>query len=495
MNNDQKRTVLAFVLAGVIVFTWQALFSPTQGTDTQGTQTQVSKEQGQAQTTNTQTSGETTSPTKIATSSAKATNLSSVTLENNGYTFTVNNDLSFKSAKGNKTAMNLKELSDKDNFFSFRLIDINNNLQNFNFVFDEKISPSEVIANDADKEVSIRLQLLDDGRLAYTLEGAQDFRLSYNMTSTEKQSDNRTYRQYILQGVDTERLNLESDEDGEGKLKWLGLDFNHHVFLNVFNEKQVMKYMTTESGEAFFQTVRGQKVYNGYMLYSLKNYDYLLAFDDQLDLSIDFGIFGIFAVPILKAMQFVYKYVGNYGVAIILLTIVIRLATYPLQAKSFRSMKKMQVLQPEIAKLKEKYADDPMKQQKATMELFKRSGASPLGGCLPMLLQVPIFIAFYQAISNSVELVGSPFYFWLTDLSAKDPYYILPAIMGITMLAQTRLNPSTSADPNQQKIMYIMPIVFIFIMKDLPAGLNLYFAVSNILGIAQQLYVYKTAEA
>lgn len=492
MNNDQKRTVLAFVLAGVIVFTWQALFSPTQNT-----QTQVKQEQSTAQTqTNSETtSQESTTPKAIATSSAKATNLKSVTLENGPYSYTVNSDLSFKAATGNKTAMSLKELSDKDNFFAFKVIDINNNLQNFNFVFDEKTSPNEVVANDLEKNISIRLSLLDDGRLSYEIEGTQDFRLSYNMSSSEKQSDNRTYRQYILQTVDTERLNLESDENGEGKLKWLGLDFNHHVFLNVFNEKQTINYLTTESGDAFFQTVRGKKTYNGYMLYALKNYDYLLAFDDQLDLSIDFGIFGIFAVPILKAMQFVYKYVGNYGIAIILLTLVIRIATYPLQAKSFRSMKKMQKLQPEIAKLKEKYADDPMKQQKATMELFKRSGASPLGGCLPMVLQIPIFIAFYQAISNSVELVGSPFYFWLTDLSAKDPYYILPAIMGITMLAQTRLNPSTSADPNQQKIMYIMPIVFIFIMKDLPAGLNLYFAVSNILGIAQQLYVYKTADA
>lgn len=490
MNNDQKRTVLAFVLTGVIVFTWQALFSSNQPI-------QQPVKQEQVQTQNTQgTATTSSSETKpIATQTNKATNLTSVTLKAGSFFYTVNSDLSFSEAVGNKTSMTLKELSDKDNFFNFKLIDTNNNLQNFNFVFDEQTQENEVVGNDLNKQISIRLKLENDGRLSYQLNGNQDFRLSYNMSATEKQSDNRTYRQYVVQGIDTDRYNLESDEKGEGSLKWVALDFNHHVFFNVFNEKQTINYMATESGEIFFQTVNGKKNYNGYVLYALKNYDYLLGFDNQLDLSIDFGIFGIFAVPILKAMQMLYTYVGNYGVAIILLTIVIRLATYPLQAKSFRSMKKMQVLQPEIAKLKEKYADDPMKQQKETMELFKRSGASPLGGCLPMVLQIPIFIAFYQAISNSVELVGSPFYFWLTDLSAKDPYYILPAIMGITMLVQTKLNPSTSADPNQQKIMYIMPIVFIFIMKDLPAGLNLYFTVSNILGIAQQLYVYKTAEA
>ncbi|MFG1500377.1 membrane protein insertase YidC [Halobacteriovorax sp. XZX-3] len=486
MNNDQKRTVLAFVLTGVIVFTWQALFSSNQPV-------QQPVKQEQVQTQNASSNSSETKP--IATHSNKATNLTSVTLKSGSFFYTVNSDLSFSEAAGNKTSMTLKELSDKDNFFNFKLIDTNNNLQNFNFVFDEQTVENEVVGNDLNKQISIRLKLENDGRLTYELNGAQDFRLSYNMAATEKQSDNRTYRQYVVQGMDTDRYNLESDEKGEGNLKWVALDFNHHVFFNVFNDKQTINYMATEGGEIFFQAVNGKKNYNGYILYALKNYDYLLGFDNQLDLSIDFGIFGIFAVPILKAMQVLYTYVGNYGVAIILLTIVIRLATYPLQAKSFRSMKKMQVLQPEIAKLKEKYADDPMKQQKETMELFKRSGASPLGGCLPMVLQIPIFIAFYQAISNSVELVGSPFYFWLTDLSAKDPYYILPAIMGITMLVQTKLNPSTSADPNQQKIMYIMPIVFIFIMKDLPAGLNLYFTVSNILGIAQQLYVYKTAEA
>ncbi len=489
MNNDQKRTVLAFVLTGVIVFTWQALFSPKQTVET------VNQEAVTKTVETSQKNDATTANKPIATHSNKATDLKDVTLTNGDYSFTVNNDLSFKNAVGNKTSMSLKELSDKDNFFSFRLIDINNNLKNFNFVFDEMTSQNEVVANDIENGVSVKLTLHEDGRLEYHINGSNDFRLSYNMASTEKQSDNRTYRQYVYQTVDTERLNLESDEKGEGNLRWVALDFNHHVFFNVFDQKETINFMTTESGEAFFQTVNGKKSYNGYLLYALKNYDYLLGFDKQLDLSIDFGIFGIFSVPILKAMKWLYGYVGNYGVAIILLTVVIRLATYPLQAKSFRSMKKMQVLQPEIAKLKEKYADDPMKQQKETMELFKRSGASPLGGCLPMVLQIPIFIAFYQAISNSVELVGSPFYFWLTDLSAKDPYYILPAVMGVTMLLQTKLNPSTSADPNQQKIMYIMPIVFIFIMKDLPAGLNLYFTVSNILGIAQQLYVYKTADA
>ena len=158
-------------------------------------------------------------------------------------------------------------------------------------------------------------------------------------------------------------------------------------------------------------------------------------------------------------------------------------------------MKKMQKVQPEMQKLREKYKDDPQRMQQETMALFKRAGANPLGGCLPMLMQMPIFFAFYQLLANSVELVGADFAFHISDLSAKDPYYILPVLMGLAMFGQMKLNPSTSADPTQQKVMMFMPIIFTFFMKDLPAGLNLYFFFSTLFGIAQQLFVYKTVDA
>ena len=137
-------------------------------------------------------------------------------------------------------------------------------------------------------------------------------------------------------------------------------------------------------------------------------------------------------------------------------------------------MKKMQKVQPELAKLKEKFKDDPQRMQRETMELFKRSGANPLGGCLPLFLQMPIFFAFYKVLSAAVELVGAPFFGWITDLSVKDPYFILPVLMAAVMFAQQKLTPSASADPTQQKVMMFMPLIFGFIMKDLPAGLVLY---------------------
>jgi YidC/Oxa1 family membrane protein insertase len=193
----------------------------------------------------------------------------------------------------------------------------------------------------------------------------------------------------------------------------------------------------------------------------------------------------------LRALQFFYSLIPNYGIAIILLTLAVRTLTFPLQFKSFKSMKKMQVVQPELQKLKEKYKDDPQRMQRETMELFKREGANPLGGCFPLLLQMPIFFAFYKVLYAAVELVGAPFFGWITDLSVKDPYYVLPVLMALSMFAQQKLTPSASADQTQQKVMMFMPLIFGVIMKDLPAGLNLYIFVSTIFGVLQQLTVYK----
>ena len=489
MNNDQKRTVLALVLSGIVLFTWQAFFTPEKAFEESAPVTTTEKVEVTGTTT------QATAPVaKVKTAPVKLQDLQDVTISRNGYSFTINSDFSIKEAKGHETNFNLFEFSGAENFFKVRTVNSQNTLEAFNLQFEEIANSSSITAYDNSKGIKIIFDILDDGRLSYNLTSQNPVKLAFHLNSTEKTSANRTYRQYVIFQKDVERIDIESDDRGEGKTGWLGVDFDHHLFANVFSKKVSMKYVSTESGSFFVQTINASNEYNGHFLYALKNFDYLSSLKNKTDLSIDFGLFGILAVPILKGLKYVYNYVGNYGLAIIILTFIIRFLTFPLQYKSFKSMKKMQVVQPELAKVKEKYKDDPARVQKETMELFKRAGANPLGGCLPMLLQVPIFIAFYQSINNSVELVGSPFYGWIFDLSSKDPYYVLPVLMGLTMLAQTKLNPSTTADPNQQKIMYIMPLVFCFIMKDLPAGLNLYFCVSNVLGIAQQLFVYKTVD-
>jgi YidC/Oxa1 family membrane protein insertase len=157
-------------------------------------------------------------------------------------------------------------------------------------------------------------------------------------------------------------------------------------------------------------------------------------------------------------------------------------------------MKKMQIIQPELTKIREKFKDDPMRLQKESMELFKRSGANPIGGCLPLILQLPVFFAFYKVLYSAVELVNAPFYGWLVDLSNKDPYFVLPLLMTAAMFLQQKLTPTTVTDPIQKKVFMFMPIIFGFIMKDLPSGLSLYIFTSTLLGIGQQLLVFKISD-
>lgn len=206
---------------------------------------------------------------------------------------------------------------------------------------------------------------------------------------------------------------------------------------------------------------------------------------------IDYGTFSFLAFPMLQLLQFFYKFIHNYGIAIILLTIVVRALLYPLSVKGSRSMKAMQKLQPQIQALKEKYKDaaDMQRFNQEQMALFKAHNVNPLGGCFPMLIQLPVFIALYQLLGNSIELFHAPFLGWVQDLSSKDPYYVYPVLMGIAMFVQQRMTPMAGMDPMQQKMMMLMPVIFSFMMVSLPSGLTLYIFVSTILGIVQQMLI------
>ncbi|MCP3176182.1 membrane protein insertase YidC [Desulfuromonas sp. KJ2020] len=207
---------------------------------------------------------------------------------------------------------------------------------------------------------------------------------------------------------------------------------------------------------------------------------------------IDFGIFDFIARPLLFVLNFFYSFVGNYGVAIILLTVVIKIVFWPLTQKSYSSMKAMQTLQPEMQKIREKFKNDKERLNREIMELYKTKRVNPLGGCLPMLIQIPVFFALYKVLLGNIDLRHAPFAFWITDLSAKDPYYITPIIMGGTMFLQQKMTPSTM-DPTQAKIFMVMPIVFTFLFLNFPSGLVIYWLVNNVLTILQQYLINKSA--
>ena len=237
-----------------------------------------------------------------------------------------------------------------------------------------------------------------------------------------------------------------------------------------------------------------------------KEYDRLAEYG--LDGTINFGGFPVprswgglpmewLGIPILRLMNWVYDRVGNYGVAIILITVLSKVLFYPLTVKSMRSMKAMQALQPQMNALRSKYKSDPRRMQQETMELYRKHKVNPAGGCLPMVAQIPIFYALYLALSVSVELQGASFLcfgrvfgvdLWICDLANQDPTYVLPVLMGVTMFVQQKMTP-IAGDPRQAKMMLIMPFVFTFMFLNLPAGLVLYWTVSNVLQILQQWYM------
>lgn len=236
----------------------------------------------------------------------------------------------------------------------------------------------------------------------------------------------------------------------------------------------------------------GQVASFGYALYlGPKENDILKAQGVGLENAIDFGSWMKWlAMPLLISVKFLNSYVHNYGIAIIILTILIKIIFWPLGNKSYKSMKEMQKLQPKIAELREKHKSDKAKLSQETMALYKTHKVNPLGGCLPMVIQIPVFFGLYKALMYSIELRHAPFYWWIQDLSAKDPYYITPIIMGATMLIQQKMTPSMG-DPMQQKIMMFMPVVFTFLFVNFPSGLVIYWLFQNVLSIGQQYYINK----
>ena len=223
-----------------------------------------------------------------------------------------------------------------------------------------------------------------------------------------------------------------------------------------------------------------------------KDFDVLAGVDRNLVRSIDFGMFAWLVVPLLRALKWINAYVGNYGWSVVLLTVLINLAIFPLRHKSVVSMRRMQDIQPEVKAIQDRYSklkmNDPARSKMNTelMNLYRERGVNPASGCVPMLLTMPVLFAFYAMLGVAIELRGAPFIGWIHDLVAPDPYYVLPILMGITMFAQQRMTPST-ADPTQQRMMLIMPVVFTGMSLWWSSGLLLYWTVSNVWGIGQQM--------
>ncbi len=240
-----------------------------------------------------------------------------------------------------------------------------------------------------------------------------------------------------------------------------------------------------------FTVAPGQAVSVSHRLFiGPKDIDILKAQGSSLEQSLDLGWFSMLAKPMLYSLKFFYQYVHNYGIAIIIITVILKIFFFPLTHKSYKSMKGMSKLQPKMMALKEKHKNDKDAMNRAVMELYRDHKVNPLGGCLPMVVQIPVFFALYKALMYSIELRHAPFMLWITDLSVMDPYYVTPVIMGVTMFIQQKMTPS-NMDEMQQKIMLGLPVIFTFMFLSFPSGLVLYWLVNNILTIGQQMYINK----
>jgi YidC/Oxa1 family membrane protein insertase len=358
---------------------------------------------------------------------------------------------------------------------------------------------SKEVRNQAGLEWIGKIEL---ARLAK--EGDKDYGLKYiflRNQKVEKKEFGRTRGSGCVPSCGSEKTTIEPFETEEkGDIKWFSFGGEYFTALIVPPaSKEITLAVKGSDKDLLMADVmppsvtippRG-KVNAIYQIYlGPKDENRLKTLGVGAERLVDYGFFTIVAKPMLWFIRLTHMVTGNYGIDIIIISILIKIIFLPLTQMSMKSMKEMQKVQPEMNRLKEQYKDDKAKLQQEIMLLYKRRKINPLSGCLPMLIQIPVFIALYNALQNGIEMRHAPFFLWIVDLSAKDPIYITPIIMGATMFMQQKMTPS-AADPAQAKMFLFMPVMFTFLFLNFPSGLVLYWLVNNVLSIAHQYYLNK----
>jgi YidC/Oxa1 family membrane protein insertase len=381
-------------------------------------------------------------------------------------------------------------------------------VKRFKFSSDRYTINLEVEAqNSSSKEITNQLGLewigeIELARLAK--EENKDFGLRYSLLrnqKVEKKEFGGSGTSGCVPGCGTRKTTIEPFETVErGDIKWFSFGGEYFTALLIPPpSKEITLSVKGSEKEPLRADVMTPsisippqgKVNATYQIYlGPKNEDRLKSLGVGAEKLTDFGFFTIVAKPLLWFIRVTHKVTGNYGIDIIIISILIKIIFLPLTQISMKSMKEMQKVQPEMSRLKEQYKNDKARLQQEIMLLYKRRKINPMSGCLPMLIQIPVFIALYNALQNGIEMRHAPFFLWIVDLSAKDPIYITPIIMGATMFIQQKMTPS-AADPAQAKMFLLMPVMFTFLFLNFPSGLVLYWLVNNVLSIAHQYYLNK----
>lgn len=339
--------------------------------------------------------------------------------------------------------------------------------------------------------------------------GNKDNEVSFVISTLPLTREENSYNPTQIVYLGTDGLSAETDKDDlekgiltDNKVKWGAISNNYFLLALVPTSNNFVFKAKLEKNIyrlALSQIVNNNETTLNCIYYlGPKEEKQLALVPNNLSQAIHYGWFDFIAKPLIKVLNFFYTYTHNYGIAIILLTILIKLLFWPLSQKSYKSMNQMKKLQPLMAEIREKYKDDRQKMNEEMMRLYRTYKVNPAGGCMPMLIQIPVFFGLYQGLLGAIELRHAPFIthlpftnlLWLADLSAKDPFYITPLIMGATMFIQQKMTPAPG-DPTQAKVMLFMPILFTFLFLNFPSGLVIYWLVNNILSIAQQWWMLK----
>ena len=324
----------------------------------------------------------------------------------------------------------------------------------------------------------------------------------YFITTGQRPDADHT-RYMVVQGSLIKKGNgvveIIEDGDAEGSVAIPNAEFassfDRYFASVLYNFEKPLNVSTlTINEEDALVFVQGEQSFalHGYL--GPKESKILKSINPKLTDVIEYGWFTFLSKPLFKVLDWIHGIVGNWGWSIILVTLLLKLILFPLSYKGLMSMQKLKDLAPQMKEIKEKYAKDPQKMNAQMMEMYKKHGANPMGGCLPMILQIPIFFAIYRVFLNAVELQGAPWTLWITDLSMKDPFFVLPVLMGISMWYQQRITPNSMTDPMQQKIFQWLPVVMTIFFVTFPAGLVLYWLVNNLFSIAQQFVINNAFE-
>jgi len=382
-------------------------------------------------------------------------------------------------------------------------------LKRLKFTSEEYTINLEVeVQNNSSKEVTgqVGLEWVGEIELAkLAKEDNKDYGLKYALLRNQK-VENKVFGGASSSGCvpscgTQHKTTIEPFEVTEkGEIKWFCFEGEYFGALLIPSQSKEISLSVKGSAKNLlkaeitppnFSVSPGGKVRIPYQVYlGPKDEDGLKALGADAEKLVDFGFFTIVAKPLLWFIRLTHKVTGNYGIDIILISILIKIIFLPLTQISFKSMKEMQKVGPEMNRLKEQYKNDKARLQQETMLLYKRRKINPMSGCLPMLIQIPVFIALYNALQNGIEMRHAPFFLWITDLAAKDPIYVTPIIMGATMFIQQKMTP-TAGDPAQAKMFLLMPVMFTFLFLSFPSGLVLYWLINNVLSIAHQYYLNK----